>query len=72
MCQIGFTIQGDITQTIKEVFYLKQDFHLVDALQSWKKLITLWITLKVKRESKSLVTSFIKIEKDILLASHSV
>lgn len=72
MCQIRFTIQGDITQTIKEVFYLKQDFHLVDALQSWKKLITLWITLKVKRESKSLVTSFIKIEKDILLASHSV
>lgn len=71
MCRIRFTIQGDITQTIK-VFYLKQDFHLVDALQSWKKLITLWITLKVKRESKSLVTSFIKIEKDILLASHSV
>lgn len=39
ICQRGFTLHSDITQTIKAMFSLKQDLHLLEVLQSWRKLI---------------------------------
>lgn len=39
MCQLGFTLHSDINQTVKAVFSLKKDFHLLEGLQSWRKLI---------------------------------